>query len=231
VTILTAISAAVTRLGLLQEKVEMVYGSTERTMVDMADLANEVAADIVDGHDWRDLTKVATVTGTGALEYDLPADYGRMVLASEIDDAATLFWGYQPFQDVNDWMRFKTGTYAVISPGGWIFLGGKLQFYPAPLGVAEYPYISNQWARAADGSPKPAFTLDNDTFALDERLLTLGLIWRYQDQKGYPYTESMATYETALARAQSRDKGARLLRAPQRMAVTGSVAYTGRPIR
>lgn len=213
-TAFTAIRAAVLRTTGVQ--ITEAFASSAQIAVEMVDLANEVACDIAKSHDWRALTKVAEITGTGALEYPLPTDYDRMLLSAEIDDRATWFWGYEPFQSVNDWMRFKSGAYGILSPGGWIILDSQIQFYPAPSGVAQYPYISRNWAQSDAGARKAAFTADDDTFVLSERLLTLGLIWRWMDQKGLQYSEALATYEAALSQAQARDKGARVLRTPQR---------------
>jgi hypothetical protein len=225
--ILPAIRSAILRCT--GTAVQDVFTNTDQIAVEMADLANEVATDIAQSQDWRALTKVATVTGGAGLSYALPADYDRMTLGAEVDDAVSWFWGYEPFQSVNDWLRFQSGTYGIVSPGGWIIIGGELQFYPAPVGVAQYPYISTAWARDSNGAPKSDFTADSDEFVLDDRLLTLGLIWRWLDQKGMQYAEAMQTYETALARAQARDKGARLLRTPTR-SLGGRLAYSGRPI-
>jgi len=227
-TALTAIRSAVLRTTGV--RVQQVFTSTEQIAVEMADLVNEVACDIVRSHDWRALTKIATVVSDGGEEYDLPADYDRMVAAGGIEDTASLFWGYTPFSSPNEWLQFKSGTYAIISPGGWISIGGKLQFYPAPVGNAEYPYISKLWARSESGTPKAKFTADDDEFALDERLLTLGLIWRWMDQKGMQYSEALATYEMALSQAQMRDAGARVYRTgPRRFG--GRIAYTGSALR
>lgn len=210
----TAIKAAILRTtGVV---VTDVYASTQQVAIEMADLANEVAADIASTHDWRVLTKIAEIVGDGSLAYDLPADFDRMLLTAEVDDGATWVWGYQQFGSVNDWARYTSGTYAAITPGGWILLGGQMQFYPAPVGTAKFPYISKQWGRTVGGMAISAFTADTDEFLLDERLLTLGLIWRWLDQKGLQYSEALATYETALARAQARDKGAYVLRSPTR---------------
>jgi hypothetical protein len=192
--------------------VSQVFASTDQVAVEFADLANEVATDIMKSHDWRALTKVAQVVGDGSLAYPLPADYDRMVLASSIENAQSWFWGYEPFYSVNDWLLYKSGLVGIQSPGGWIIIGGELQFYPAPNGVAEYPYISNQYARDASGNPAGAFASDADSFVLDNRLLTLGLIWRWNEQKGQEYSEALATYEAALAQAQARDKGSRPIR-------------------
>jgi len=226
-TVLTAIQSAILRLSLAPETA--IFASTERIAIEMVDLVNEVATDIAKSQDWRNLTAIGSLTGGGET-HALPVDFDRMVLASDIDNASSWFWGYQPFNSVNDWMRFKSGGYAAVSPGGWIILGGEFQFYPAISGAAQFPYIRKTWAKDTLGAVKGAFTDDSDTFVLDERLLTLGLIWRYQAQKGDPYSESLATYETALAQAQSRDKGARVLRTPTRSGFYGRLAYSGYPI-
>lgn len=227
--ILTAIKSAILRVT--GQVVQEVFASTDPIAVEMADLANEVAADIAKSHDWRALTKINTITANGGEAYALPTDYDRMVMGAEIDDQASWFWGYHQFDSVNEWMRFRSGGVSLISPGGWIIIGGEVNFYPAPGGVAQFPYITNQWAIAEDSGRKAAFTADSDIFLLDERLLTLGLIWRWLAQKKMAYAEDMQTYEIALAQAQSRDKGARVLRTPSRVFRNGRYAYSGLPIR
>lgn len=69
--------------------------------------------------------------------------------------------------------------------------------------------------RLADGTLTGAFTADDNEFLLDDRLLTLGLIWRWKAQKGLDYSEDLQTYEIALAQAQVRDRGNFALRAPR----------------
>lgn len=226
--IFDAIKAAVLRAD--GATITEAYSSTDQVALEMADLANEVASDIAASHDWRALTKIHSLVG-GSESYALPQDYDRMALASEIDDGASWFWGYTPFDSVNDWMRFKSGTYPILSPGGWIILGGELLFYPAARENAQFPYISKEWARSEDGTPKAQFTADNDTFALPERLMTLGLIWRWKAQKGMDYSEDMATYELALGQAQTRDRGAHVLRSNRSVNFRGgSLAYSGRAV-
>lgn len=100
--------------------------------------------------------------------YPMPEDYDRVVLGSEADDPATWFWGYEPFQGVNDWMRYKNGGFQMISPGGWILMGGEIHFHPVPSGRATFPYNSNHWARSEDGEAQGFFDADDDTFVLPE---------------------------------------------------------------
>lgn len=87
------------------------------------------------------------------------------------------------------------------------------------------PYISKEWARDSSGNPKGEFTADDDEFILDNRLLRLGLIWRWRQQKRLEYGEDMQTYEIALSQAQARDKGARVIRSPRPMRWNAQTAY------
>ncbi|MGL4811907.1 MAG: hypothetical protein ACRCXM_09025 [Beijerinckiaceae bacterium] len=228
-TVFSSIKAAALRTTGVN--IAQAFASTAQIAVEMTDLSNEVAADIAKSHDWRALTKIATITPDGSEDYPLPSDYDRMVSAGGIEDAASWFWGYEPFSSVNEWLQFKSGSYAIISPGGWIILGGQINFYPIPIGTAQYPYISNEWARSNADAPKAAFTSDDDTFMLPERLLTLGLIWRWMAQKGLEYSEALATYEVALSQEQARDRGARVYRTPSRVFGGARLAYTGTAMR
>lgn len=206
-TIQTAVSSA--SLRVIGSAPAAVFSSTEQIAVEMRDLAQEVAADIAVSHEWRDLTQIATFTGGAS--FPKPADYDRMLSGQGVQDGTSWLWGYVPFASVSEYMAAINGQLA-LSPGGWIILGGEFKFWPAAVGSATFPYQSNLIVRASDATPKAAFSADTDTFVLPERLLTLGLIWRYRAQKGLDYSEDLATYEDALARAQNNDKGARVLR-------------------
>lgn len=208
-TIQTAVNSA--SLRVVGTVPAAVFSSTDQVIIEMLDLARDVAEDIARAYDWRDLTKIAVFTGDGSTtSFPKPADYDRMVQGEDIVDPPSWFWGYQPVVSVSEWL--KRERYAWISPGGWILLGGAFQFYPAPTGTAEFPYITKNWVLSANGTPKPAFTEDSDTFVLDESLLTLGLIWRYRAQKGLDYSEDMANYNSSLSQLMAKDKGSRVIR-------------------
>ena len=81
---------------------------------------------------------------------------------------------------------------------------------------------------AAWNTDKAKFTLDTDGIALPERLLTLGLIWRWRSQKRMEYSEDMANFEIAKAEEITNDKGRRpIIVGAQRMPVGGELAYPG----
>lgn len=227
-TVLNACQSALVRM--IGRKPSTVFSSTEQTVVEVADLVTEVAIDIMKGHDWQALTKVHPITGDGAATtFPLPADYDRMVMGQGVADANSWLWGYSRVPDMDTWMQIQNGFYlGVVSPGWWMLLGGQFQFQPAPASgaVARVPYVSNNFALNKDGLPKATFSADTDTFLLDERLLTLGLIWRWRAQKRLEYAEDMQTYEIALSQVQARDKGPMVIRS--RVGRTGNL-HTGWP--
>jgi hypothetical protein len=190
-----------------------VMASQEQIAIEMRDLVNDVAVSIAESYDWRDLTKLAEFVGDGVqTAFPIPSDYDRMTVNNGIRDMKNWFWGYFPFDSVNDYLMMKSNGFSLLSPGGWIILNEKFNFVPAPHGTAEFPYISSNIVQANSGTLKPSFTADDDEFVLSERLLTLGLIWRYKAQKGLDYTEDLATYEEDLSQKQTRDRGQRSVR-------------------
>ena len=87
--------------------------------------------------------------------------------------------------------------------------GGVPKTRPKALANADtvkFFYISNYIATG-----KTAFTSDGDVFLLDERLLTLGVIWQWKANKGLPYAEDMVNYNDAFNVAVGNDKGSNIL--------------------
>lgn len=211
-TALSAMQSAAIRL--IGRKPEVFFGSPEKFELEIVDLVNEVAGDIAESHDWQVLTKVHTITGDGVQSaFPLPDDYDRMLLVSDMFDPNSWAWGYIHYTNVSEWLQDKARGLVGI-PGAWIMLENNFNFFPVPSTDAEaqFPYASNLFAKNSGGVPQAAFEADADTFVLPEKLLTLGLIWRYRAQKGLGYAEDMANYELALSQAQARDGGSRVIR-------------------
>lgn len=212
-SVLAAAQSAMIRL--VGRKPSTLFSSQNQMEMEISDLATDVAVDICTSHDWRKLTKLYTLTGDGvASSFDLPADYDRMVIAQAVHDPNNWFWGYSRVHSLDEWIAITTSGFFGITPGWWIMLGGKIQFAPTPAAGAQatFPYISKNIGLSASGSPITAFTRDDDTFALDERMLTLGIIWRWKAQKGLEYAEDMANFEKDFSDTAARDKGATAIR-------------------
>lgn len=210
---LTSAQSAAIRLGV--NKPSAFFSGTGRFEQEIVDLANEVVTDIVKAHDWRSLVKQYQMVGDGTTgAFDLPDDYDRMPKGADVQRANWYTWGYVDTPDLNFWRDLKNGL-ASPNPGYWIILDGQIQFQPAVAAntTAEFYYISN--GAAIDGDTqerKSKFTKDSDTFVLDERLLTLGLIWRWRAMKRLDYSEDLQNYEIRLSQISAEDKGARTIR-------------------
>lgn len=205
-------SAGIRLIGEKPASLFSPVGSNVKFSNELADLATDIAIDIAKQHDWRVLTKLATITGDGtSLAFDLPTDYDRMPIKAAVHSGSWEQWRFEPARDLDQWLDILTFAGAGL-PGWWIILGGQIQLTTGNSGAigtgttAKYYYISNQIAAS-----KASFSDDGDTFVLSERLLTLGLIWRWRQQKRQEYGEDMKNYELALEKEIARDKGAQLL--------------------
>ena len=88
--------------------------------------------------------------------------------------------------------------------------GGKLLVNPVPTAGDSwyFEYVSNNWILGIDGTTyKQYFTLDTDTILLPEKLVLLGLRWRWKKEKGMAYQEDFNTYEVQVVTALGRDGG------------------------
>ncbi|MCZ4089331.1 phage adaptor protein [Sinorhizobium psoraleae] len=180
-TLLSACQSA--SLRLIGRKPTTFFSSTQPFEQEIVDLANEAADDIAESHDWQALTKLHLITGDGTnIGHDLPTDYSRMLVKGDVHSPDWTTWRYTPARDLDQFLDFQNGL-SIARPGSWILLGGQMQFWPILQNAenAQFYYISKKHRPDADsGALKAAFTKDGDTFVLDERLLTLALIWRWR---------------------------------------------------
>lgn len=211
--ILSAMQSAAIRL--LGQRPGAFFGGTGTFEMEIADLVNEVAIDVAKHQDWQGLTKFATITGDGTeTAFALPTDYDRMLQNSRLQDVQAWFWGYDRVMDLNAFTYLANSGWGP-APGVWVMLQNEIRFAPAPAASssATYPYISTGYAiDAGTQATKAAFTSDTDTFLLPERLLTLGLIWRWRENKKFDATGDQENFAKALDEYAAKDKGARVYR-------------------
>lgn len=219
-TVLTALQAASQRL--VGYKPTTFFGSSETFESDLCDLVNEVATDAAEYRDWQALVRVETISGDGVqTAFDLPADYARMMVNSEIMDGPSWLFGYTHIADMNEFIFLQERGFQP-TPGAWAIYGDRLNFTPAPSSgqMATFPYVSKNWARPDGGNvsnDKPAFDSDTDNFLLPERLLTLGIVWKWRQNKKMDYTGDDIAYSDALSFYGSKDAGSNVIRMGARL--------------
>jgi hypothetical protein len=209
-------------LRLIGRKPGTFFGSPEVFEMEACDLVNEVAQDIAKYQDWQALIRLAELSGNGVIEvFDLPGDYDRQMQSAVIQDGSTWAWGYQRFTDLNAFL-FAQARGFNGSPGGWTIYGDKVRFTPAPTGTAMYPYVTRNWAKSANGEAKSSFTADNDEYLLPDRLLTLGLVWRWRENKRLDASGDQEAFVKALDEYAAKDKGSRVYRSSSRRSFRGT---------
>lgn len=226
-TVLEIVQNAALKIGV--EVPDVLFASTDRTVLELRNVLQEVAERIVRAHDWSILKKRAEFAGDGtATAFDMPSDYLRMPKDSEVWSSR---WQH-PLAAVcvEDVQRLDVREYDLIE-GVWTLLAGQMVFRPAleATEVASFYYVADLGAQSAGGVNKARFTDDDDTFRLGDRLLELHLVWEWRNRKGLDYAEDLQTAEIELARAISDDKGARIVSQRSRRVPAGvSVAYPWR---
>lgn len=204
--------------------------SGNRTMQEMLSLANEMAQRTAyDGREWTKLKKINTFAGNGTqTAFNLPADYKRMLLASNVWLSTTALHPMRFIPNTDEWVQ-RRALNRFDPWGEWTLLGGQMLIWPAMgTGItATFVYLQRNCVALASGGAGDSFLADSDSYVLDERLLKLGMIWQWKAQKGSPYAEDMGTWADAIANAQGSDQPAPILigRAPVSAAITAGIAY------
>lgn len=221
-----AILAAMQSAGLrlIGQRPSTFFGGAGQFEAEICDLVNEVAVDVSKYRDWQALIRIGTVTGDGdETSFDLPDDYDRMLQNAAVADLSSWFWGFGAYTDINAFLFAEARGFNPF-PGGWIIYGNQLRFSPAPATaqVATFPYITRNYATAFSTAPKAAFTADDDSFVLPERLLTLGLVWRWRENKKLDASGDQEAFVKALDEYAAKDPGARVYRANARRSFPGT---------
>lgn len=207
-TILTVVQGATTVLGM--EVPTLVYGSTDREMVEMQEVANEMAAFIRNAFDWQVLQTVKTITGDDVSEtFALPDDYDRMLKTASIW-SSRWFWSINHITDTDQWLELQVVPIATTY-GHWIIFGGLIHILPVLTSTetAKFFYISKNIVLDNVSSPKPEFSADTDTFRVSERLLKYGIVAKWKQNKGLPYGEAMEDFQRELALEMDKDAGSK----------------------
>lgn len=203
--VIDVIKQAVLSLDL--EQPSTVFSNTDRTWLEMADVVNTAANQILNEYDWSRLIKTATITGDGSEGFQLPADYDRMVRDANLWTDGLTWNPSQQVSDFNQWLEIQ--SYNVETwQSRWAVFGGRLNVLPIlPNGtILRYGYISNAIVNGADPT---RFTADGDSFILDDRLLKYAIIWNWKKTKGFDYQAELAEYDQHLQDLRFYDRGAK----------------------
>lgn len=223
-TVLSVCQEAAVKLN--QSQPASVFSTTDPFAAELALCAKEAAEAIVEAHDWQKLITLATLSGDAStLAFDLPTDYGRMLKKADVHSATWQGSMFRAAADLDDWLYLNDAGFSG-SPGTWVIFGGQFRVYPAMATgeTARFYYISNV---IVTGS-KTAFSADSDSFLLSEKLLRLGVVWRWRSNKRMEYAEDLKNFEIALSEETGKDKGSKILKIGRRRTPSDvTIAYPG----
>lgn len=190
----TNIPIPTTVLSNTDEQVQQIYG-----------LLLEECQDLITRGDWQQLVREATHT-TVATEsqgnINTIAPYGFERFKHET------FWNRSNnlqiyISNSTEWQQIKAVTNT--GPNYQVYLRGNILLAnPVPTAglTWAFEYVSNYYITSSDGATaRAAFESDTDLILFPERIVKLGLRWRWKKEKGLEYAEDFRTYEMALKQA------------------------------
>jgi len=186
-----------------------VLGSTDEQVLQALGLLEEEGQDLATRGDWQSLTNESTHT-TIAIEdqgsiQTIASNGFAYIKNNTIWDRDLRLPVY--VIDGTDWQQVK--AIEVTGPRYQARIrGGKLLCNPVPAAgnTWAFEYISENWILGADGTTySQYFNLDTDTFLFPEKILMMGLRWRWKKEKGLEYAEDYATYEKLVSQALASD--------------------------
>lgn len=213
-TVLQVAQKASLQLGL--EVPSVLYTNTQRTFVEMQVLMNDCVKQILEEYDWQALKKTATLVGDGIEEdFDMPADYDRMVRDAHMWTNFMTFWPGVQVGSVDTWLAMEEVGFFASPVPVWIIFDNLFHVRPV-MGAGDllsYFYISSFLVKN-DGSnvgTASEFSADNQSFVLDELLLRYCLVYNWKMQKGLDYAADLQTYQDRFAYNVGKDKGPRII--------------------
>ncbi|TIW65440.1 MAG: hypothetical protein E5V56_07050, partial [Mesorhizobium sp.] len=126
-SILDVVKGAATVLGM--EVPTLLYGATGREMVEMQALANVMASEIADAHDWQKLLVLKTLAGDGVSDaFDMPTDFRRMQKTSSLWSSRWQ-WATEHLTSPDQWLELQVTPIATVN-GYWIIFGDQFHQWP-----------------------------------------------------------------------------------------------------
>jgi hypothetical protein len=194
-SLLTIIERAMVLCG--QSAPTTVINNPSPTVTQFRVLSEEEGDELARYHDWRALKVSASLTGDGtSTEFDLPIDFHRFMPGDKfwMDDTPT-----RPLLKVSDdeMARAKANDTDPIYPY-WRLFGDQIEFFPAPETgqVIRTEYRTNYWILSSDESERRlTWAADTDFTPLPERVIVLGVRWRWRKMQGLDYAEDQRTWQ------------------------------------
>lgn len=180
-----------------QAKPAGVVASTDPTVAQFLAIAQREGDELARFHDWRRLKRLGAFTGNGSTTtFSLPDDYHRFMTGNPIWMQRFPAQALKRVSD-EDMVALKSRSVVPLWPV-WRLFDKYVEFYPAPANGASITteYRTQRWIASADDVTRRArWAQDDDISVMPERLITLGVVWRWRNAQGLDYAEDFRTYQ------------------------------------
>lgn len=195
------------RIGI--QSPDAVAGSADEQIIQLLALANEEGEDLAERYRWQNLIKEATFTtaataSQGAIT-TIATDGYLYILNDTIWNRDTRRPVFGPLAP-RDWQMLQASP--ITGPFDQYRLRGDLLLFdPVPTAgeTCAFEYLSENFCESSGGTGQDAWAADDDVGRLSEKLMAMGIIWRWKSAKGFDYAEDMQKYETRVTDAMARD--------------------------
>lgn len=201
-TCLTLVQTACKRLAL--NVPTAVFTSQDPQIMQLLALANEEGQTLAETTNWQALVKTATFT-TVATEIQglmsVIAPGCKFIVNDTIWNQSLRFPVFGPLS-AQMWAQQK----AMFYQGPWnqfrVF-DDQIHFVPSPPAgqTCTFEYTTANWT----ASNAEEFQSDTDTSLLDEKVMVMGLIWRFKQYKGIDFSADLTKYQRRVADLVARE--------------------------
>lgn len=185
--------------------------ATDDAVLRLVYLANRAARSIATNYDWQALIRTFTFSLTTETKYALPTDIRAFVADTAYADS--YLFGVDMRTRPQLWRYLQVNTTGTGPRYRMRVFGDKIQVYQPQSGdEITFEYISDNPVMAVDGTTsKKTFTVDTDTWRLDDDLLVMDIIWRYKKLLGLDWQVDAAEYKTYLRTVQGQQAPAKTI--------------------
>ena len=189
--------------------------TSDATAVELMDFMDETARDVKDRIDVvGPMSKVVTITGTGAESYSMPADMMRLHRTPlAVYERQRTRRGCVPITDDGMWQHMKdlgtAGAFRYYRQRG--YEGAYTLDFLRPLETdveVIAGYVSTAWI-INGATEKAEFTDPSDASMLPRKLIEKGTIWRFRQRAGLEYSDVQREYEIEVAKLSNDTRGIR----------------------
>ena len=215
-SLLTLVQRAMILCG--QEAPSAVMTNTDQTVVEFRTLSLVEGEELAE-FDWRSLKIAFEMTGDGVTtNYALPSDFARFMPGERMWTVGNPVRSLTRVSD-DEMLAAKVAIVDPIYPY-WRLIGNEIEFYSAPETgkIIKTEYRRDKWITDSDGTTyKAEWTLDTDVSILPERLISLGLVWRWKRLKGFDYVDDKNDYMASVSKELGSNDPKPTLRARRRV--------------